>query len=174
MHLICCSPKTTIQETVLLPYVCDWCGRVRKPKQMWIVGFAAERVGPITRRREVTIYARWSQLSAAHPMAVHFCSEKHKDLYVARILLEARHEHTEVEPSICTSTKPTSIGTSVISKRVTAREHSSSSERQNRSIVRTIAAFNEADHIRLNGMGVARSATNRNSSQQVNKSNLAC
>jgi hypothetical protein len=70
----------------MLDYVCDWCKRAKKMNDDWILGFAAESVGMTTQRREITIVARWSSKSAAHPFAVHFCSKEHKDAYVRRLL----------------------------------------------------------------------------------------
>jgi hypothetical protein len=71
----------------LLQYVCEWCSRGKKRGDRWILGFAAEKVGPTSARREMTVAGDWSEKWAAHPLAVHFCSEKHKEKYV-RALFE--------------------------------------------------------------------------------------
>ncbi len=66
-------------------YVCDWCHRPKKDGERWILGFAAERIGAMGLRREISIAAAWSDGFAEHPLAVHFCSEDHKQSYVAAL-----------------------------------------------------------------------------------------
>jgi len=66
----------------LLQYKCDWCGREKKPNQSWIIGLAAERKGVTGNRRQMETLKKWDIQWAAHPLAVHFCSAKHKDKYV--------------------------------------------------------------------------------------------
>jgi hypothetical protein len=66
----------------LLQYWCDWCGRQKKPHESWIVGLAVERRGVTGNRRQFETLEKWSAKWAAHPLAVHLCSEKHKDKYV--------------------------------------------------------------------------------------------
>jgi hypothetical protein len=66
-------------------YVCDWCSRPKKAGARWILGFAAERITSSGVQREISIEAAWSERRADHPLAVHFCSEAHKDFYVAAL-----------------------------------------------------------------------------------------
>ncbi len=40
---------------VMIDFVCDTCSAVKKPEEAWIVGHAAEAVGVVSARREVTI-----------------------------------------------------------------------------------------------------------------------
>jgi hypothetical protein len=69
----------------MIQYVCDSCGKVKKEKDDWIVGLAAESVGVTTSRREVDIMSVWMREHAVHPFAVHFCSERCKDRYMKRL-----------------------------------------------------------------------------------------
>jgi len=54
-------------------------------KEVWLVGLAGETVGAIAARREVTILPVWDSEQAVHRLAVHFCSERCKDKYVAKL-----------------------------------------------------------------------------------------
>src|SRR3989442_7578701 len=69
----------------MIQFVCDSCGRVKKPSEAWIVGVAAEAVGVTVARREVTIQSAWDEATAMHPLAVHFCSVKCTDNYMAEL-----------------------------------------------------------------------------------------
>jgi hypothetical protein len=71
--------------------VCDWCNRAKKNGARWILGFAAERVSRAGVQREISIEPAWSEKRAEHPLAsVHFCSEAHKDFYVAALFRNHR------------------------------------------------------------------------------------
>lgn len=65
-----------------MQYTCDWCGREKKPDQPWIMGLAVQRSGITGNRRQFETLKKWSAKWAAHPLAVHFCSEKHKNEYI--------------------------------------------------------------------------------------------
>jgi len=54
-------------------------------KEVWLVGLAAETVGMTAARREVTILPVWDDEQAVDRLAVHFCSERCKDKYVAKL-----------------------------------------------------------------------------------------
>jgi hypothetical protein len=69
----------------MIQYACDWCSRVKRPEQVWILGQAAEARGVTSARREVTILTAWDRELAVHPLAVHFCSLACKDKYMAHI-----------------------------------------------------------------------------------------
>jgi hypothetical protein len=69
----------------MIRFVCDSCETVKDPNEVWILGLAAEAVAPTAARREVTILPAWDRDRAVHSLAVHFCSERCKDRYVARL-----------------------------------------------------------------------------------------
>src|SRR5256712_415607 len=69
----------------MIQFVCDSCGRVKESSETWIVGTAAEAVGVTAARREATIQSAWDRAIAVHPFAVHFCSIKCKDSYMAEL-----------------------------------------------------------------------------------------
>jgi hypothetical protein len=82
----------------MLHFVCDSCGAIKEPSEVWIVGLAAESVGVTSARREVTIQSAWDRPAAVHPLAVHFCSVECKDNYMARLFApEATTEEVVVE-----------------------------------------------------------------------------
>ena len=66
-------------------YVCDWCKRLKKQNEEWILGFAAERTGATGVQREISIAAAWSDVAAAHPLAVHFCCAAHQERYITAL-----------------------------------------------------------------------------------------
>lgn len=66
----------------MLEYRCDWCHRLKKPDDVWIVGLAGERSGVTGSRRQMETLKKWNTQWAVHPLAVHFCSTKHKDKFV--------------------------------------------------------------------------------------------
>lgn len=69
----------------MVEFSCDWCHQVKEPGEQWILGFAAENVGAVSSRREVTVVRSWDSERACHPFAVHFCSVEHKDNYMAAL-----------------------------------------------------------------------------------------
>jgi hypothetical protein len=69
----------------MMQFVCDTCGKVKKNGTDWILGLAAEQVGAVTARREVNILTSWTHPETVHPLAVHFCSEKCKNKYIAEL-----------------------------------------------------------------------------------------
>jgi hypothetical protein len=69
----------------MVTFMCDTCGRVKKPEQPWILGLAAESLGVVSSRREVNILSAWSAAQAVHPLAVHFCSERCKERYLNKL-----------------------------------------------------------------------------------------
>ena len=79
----------------MLQYICEWCKRVKQPGDEWILGFAAEKIGVVSARREITVSSAWNEAQAVHPLAVHFCSDDHKDRYVAA-LFDTEPAHAEV------------------------------------------------------------------------------
>jgi hypothetical protein len=69
----------------MIKFVCDSCGKVKRPADLWILGLAAEAVGITAARREVNIISVWDRDRAVHPLAVHFCSEACKKKYIHRL-----------------------------------------------------------------------------------------
>ncbi len=69
----------------MIQFVCDTCGADKEPSEVWIVGLAAETVGAVSGRREVTILSTWDRTNSIHPLAVHFCSVQCQEDYMARL-----------------------------------------------------------------------------------------
>jgi hypothetical protein len=69
----------------MIQFVCDTCRAVKEPDEAWIVGHAAEAVGAVSARREVTIQSVWDRTNTLHALAVHFCSVQCKDEYMAQL-----------------------------------------------------------------------------------------
>ena len=69
----------------MIQFACDSCRRIKAAQEIWLVGLAAETVGVTAARREVTILPVWDSEQAVHRLAVHFCSERCKDKYVAKL-----------------------------------------------------------------------------------------
>jgi hypothetical protein len=92
-------PKVLIvlkhREAALLEYTCEWCRRTKKDGERWILGLAAEKVGAMAARREITILAEWSERWASHNLAVHFCCGKHKESFVLAMFEGARVPRSE-------------------------------------------------------------------------------
>jgi hypothetical protein len=82
----------------MIQFVCDTCRAVKQPDEAWIVGHAAEAVGAVSARREVTIQSLWDRTNTLHSLAVHFCSVQCKDEYMAQLFgAEPRVEEIVVE-----------------------------------------------------------------------------
>ena len=69
----------------MIQFVCDNCSAMKDPGEVWIAGLAAEAVGAVSGRREITIQSAWTRTTALHPLSVHFCSTQCKDEYMARL-----------------------------------------------------------------------------------------
>ena len=69
----------------MIDYACDWCGKTKKEGATWILGRGAQMVGVTAVRCEIDILSAWDESSATDRLAVHFCSEKCKDRYVAQL-----------------------------------------------------------------------------------------
>jgi hypothetical protein len=147
----------------LLQYVCEWCNHTKKPGGRWILGFAAEKVGPTSARREITIAAAWSEKWAAHPLAVHFCSEKHKENYVRALFELATPLQPQSRARTATvdhgSVSPTTSGGAVLRaqdcKPAKARRAAKRSRSEERSARRNKAlVFDLPDGVRAHGLSV--------------------
>ncbi len=84
-HLNCIGIRA-YRGPVLLKYSCDWCNRVKKRDEGWILGFAAERRGARSSQLELQVLSRWSDYAAQDPLAVHFCSVSHQRKYFESLL----------------------------------------------------------------------------------------
>ena len=69
----------------MIKYVCDWCSRVKRSEEVWILGHAAEALGVTSARREVTILSSWDEELAVAPLAVHFCSLECKGKFLGQL-----------------------------------------------------------------------------------------
>src|SRR5947207_3450531 len=94
MCLISYVPHLTVtrfqpqEAAFMIRFVCDSCERTKGARDPWLLGLAAEAVGLTTSRREMTILPAWDSDRAVHPLAVHFCSDRCKDRYLARLFDE--------------------------------------------------------------------------------------
>lgn len=85
----------------MLQYICDWCKRTKRPADAWLIGFSAENIGVVSARREITVSSAWNDAQARHPLAVHFCSDDHKDRYMAALFdTEPAAAETVVETTL--------------------------------------------------------------------------
>lgn len=69
----------------MLLFACDWCQQLKNEGDVWILGLAAENLGIAAARREVTILRAWDPATAVNPFAVHFCTDEHKNNYMAAL-----------------------------------------------------------------------------------------
>ena len=69
----------------MVRFQCDTCGKLKEREDGWILGFAAENIGVTSARREISIAATWERPRAVEPLAVHFCSDKCRNGYMARL-----------------------------------------------------------------------------------------
>ena len=67
----------------MIHFACDSCRTIKASNEIWLLGLAAETVGVVAARREVTILPVWDRDQAVHRLAVHFCSEECKKEFVA-------------------------------------------------------------------------------------------
>jgi hypothetical protein len=116
----------------MLQYVCDGCGNIKQPGEVWILGFAAERLGVRAARREITIAPAWDENRAVQWFAVHFCSEECKDDYVARLFGETLPAEEVVEAVTKTPTEKS------VTKVVTGRTARGTKVRTERSRKKTL------------------------------------
>jgi len=43
----------------MIAFLCETCGKLKKPEQNWILGMAAESLGAVSERREINILSAW-------------------------------------------------------------------------------------------------------------------
>ena len=116
----------------MLQYVCDGCRNVKQPGEVWILGFAAERLGVRAARREITIAPAWDENRAVQWFAVHFCSEQCKDDYVARLFGERLPAEEVVEAVTTTPTEKR------VTRVVSSRKGAGRTGRTERSKTKTV------------------------------------
>lgn len=152
-------------------YRCDWCLRVMKRGETWILGYAAERRGAVSTRCEFSLAERWSYIAAHHPLAVHFCSEEHKNKYVQALFQGALSPTTQ---GICLKHQGTSSNTrsnraqpkmspplgerptpDTTMAYVPKKPPQRSARRRAAKKVGTAAGFAEKDGLRAHGLGVS-------------------
>jgi hypothetical protein len=72
----------------MVRFECDCCSKIKAKHDDWILGFAAENIGVMAARREVTIADTWDDRAARDWMAIHFCSNDCRANYMGRIFAE--------------------------------------------------------------------------------------
>jgi hypothetical protein len=85
------------EEEVVLQYSCDFCGRLKNPRETWLLGVAAEAVSPTSAHRTVSMAAAWDEDRAVDQLAVHFCSVKCKENYIKSLFNREPAEGEVVE-----------------------------------------------------------------------------
>jgi len=73
----------------MIRFQCEVCDRLKRPEEAWILGFAAEHLGVTQARREIAVVAKWDDVRAIRPFAVHFCSQGCKQVYMDKMFGEA-------------------------------------------------------------------------------------
>ena len=66
----------------MLRYECDTCHGLKIRGEEWVLGMAAENIGAVSARREISFEPEWDEEAAIHPLAVHFCCIECKDKYL--------------------------------------------------------------------------------------------
>lgn len=135
----------------MLQYTCDWCHRQKKPGENWILGFAAERTNSSGYRREVSFVSHWTEEWARHPLAVHFCSEEHRNNYVEVLMGGARllRQRTEkLRPITSGAVAPAATAADV------AQAPATQARRSTRRPAERAPEFTEADSVRAHALGV--------------------
>lgn len=69
----------------MVRFECDNCHRLKNFDEAWILGFAAEMIGAVSARREITIASTWDEERALDRLAVHFCSDECRAEYMQAI-----------------------------------------------------------------------------------------
>jgi hypothetical protein len=143
-------------------YRCDWCKREKKQGERWLVGLAAERSTALGLRREVQIADVWLQHWAVDELAVHFCSEEHKENYVARFLAFRLSRRNRKKRSESPLVAPSQMG------RLSRAKHARSflapaALPRNKSLSKGKKVFTPMDGIRARGMSITLEPTSTGS-----------
>lgn len=73
----------------MVRFHCDSCGKLKEGNQVWILGLAAENIGVISARREISIASAWDRTLAVDSLAVHFCSDECRADYMNQLFGES-------------------------------------------------------------------------------------
>lgn len=138
----------------MLQYTCDWCHRIKRSGDAWILGFAAEMEGAVSQRRELLIAEHWAP--TCHPLAVHFCSKDHKEQYIRKMFGKAassrpRLQRRKAEPAA----RPTTAGIAATTVRPSAparKQHPNAKPKHRTPATRL--SVSKADKLRAHGLGV--------------------
>lgn len=74
---------------IMVRFQCDSCGKLKEGNQTWILGLAAENIGVISARREISIASAWDRTLAVDSLAVHFCSDECRADYMSQLFGES-------------------------------------------------------------------------------------
>jgi hypothetical protein len=69
----------------MVRFECDNCHSLKEPGEAWILGFAAENIGAVSARRELSIAPAWDDDRAVEWLAVHFCSDECRVQYTEKL-----------------------------------------------------------------------------------------
>jgi hypothetical protein len=69
----------------MVRFQCESCGRLKGDGEVWILGFAAENIGVTSARREISIASSWDRPRAVESLAVHFCSDECRAVYMSAL-----------------------------------------------------------------------------------------
>ena len=73
----------------MIRFECDSCRCLKEEGESWILGFAAESIGVVSARREISIADAWDRSRAVETLAVHFCSDRCRARYVNELFSDA-------------------------------------------------------------------------------------
>jgi hypothetical protein len=73
----------------MVRFQCESCGRMKGDGEVWILGFAAENIGVTSARREISIVSSWDRPRAVESLAVHFCSDECRAIYLSALFGES-------------------------------------------------------------------------------------
>ena len=69
----------------MIRFQCESCGRLKGDGEVWILGFAAENIGVTSARREISIASSWDRPRAVESLAVNFCSDECRAVYMSAL-----------------------------------------------------------------------------------------
>ena len=73
----------------MVRFQCESCGRLKGDGEVWILGFAAENIGVTSARREISIATSWDRPRAVETLAVHFCCDQCRAVYMNALFGES-------------------------------------------------------------------------------------
>lgn len=84
----------------MIRFQCESCRRLKEEGESWILGFAAENIGVVSARREISIADAWDRPRAVQAFAVHFCSNKCRNRYVSELFSDVPETRTGEKTAI--------------------------------------------------------------------------